>query len=615
MAAYTSTQTGNFDAVATWGGGGAPTVAADTFTVAAGHTVTVNVVQTVELGASAITGILKFLETANTKLTFGNVTLTVNSGGELRMGNATTVIGSAYLAELIFNTTSDNANGVTVANGGILNAYGDPAVYGSDPVTTLAANWDSAATATFTVVGNYTTKWKVGQEITAHKYTYGAWGTDTALFTIAALTLNGANTDIQVNGGTAPALGTFYTKGRVANVTRNVKLYKLSAATAIGNYNTNRPRILDSNVAANNNCYMSNVQITGFYRIDSPFNFHLLNSVVRNGNNAIYTYNATSVGVSGIEVSGFIYSMNYGFYIVQNATISVDVYCCATGFEFFCESIVSGDVYGNNYAFYASCAYTKISGNVYSNNNAANTSDFLIIEKSARLFKNNILFNNTIKPICYGSIGWDKDGVSAPNTTDFSFGSSRTAILRGAKLPSAGLVFSNRNSSGFYYIRGYLQSENHGQVNGAQYRYEAYGDVIKNTATLRTGGADNSIEVIPLSNCNSKRYISVIDWGKEWVEFAVPASAQIRTVYIKGEAWTVWPTASELWFEAEYISNATTLETTTIKSTAVLADNTTWVAFTVNFTPVAVGIVRYRIYLGKYQASAKAYVDNKLYTA
>ena len=614
MAAYTSTQSGNFNDVATWGGGGAPTVAADTFTVAAGHTVTVNVVQTVELGISAITGILKFLETANTKLTFGNVTLTVNSGGELRMGNSTTVIGSAYLAELIFNTTGDNANGITVANGGILNAYGDPAAYGSDPVTTLAANWDSAATDTFTVVGNYTTKWLVGQEITAHKYNYGAWGTDTARFTIAALTLNGANTNIQVSGG-IPSLGTFYTKGRVANVTRNVKLYKLSASTAIGNYNTNRPRLLNSNAAANDNCYMSNVQITGFYRIDSPYNFHLLNSVVRNGYYTIYAINATSVGIAGIEISGFIYSMNYGFYVVQNVTVSADMYCCNSCFEYFCESIVSGDVYGNNYGFSSSCVYTKVSGNVYSNANAFYNSDFLIIQKAARLFKNVTLFYSTIKPICYGSIGWDKADVAAPNTNDFYFNNSKTVILRGAKLPSAGLTFSDRNSSAYHHIKGYLQSENHGQVNGAHYRYEAYGDVIRNTATVRTGGADNSIEVIPLSNCNAKRYVSVIDWGKEWVEFAVPASAQTRTVYIKGEAWTVWPTATELWFEAEYISNATTLETTIIKSTAVLTDNTTWVAFTVSFTPAAVGIVRYRIYLGKYQASAKVYVDNKLYTA
>lgn len=42
MAAYTSTQSGDFDNVATWGGGGYPSANGDTFTVAAGHTVTYN---------------------------------------------------------------------------------------------------------------------------------------------------------------------------------------------------------------------------------------------------------------------------------------------------------------------------------------------------------------------------------------------------------------------------------------------------------------------------------------------------------------------------------------------------------------------------------------------
>ena len=40
MTAYTSTQTGAFNASATWGGGGSPSAAGDTFNIAAGHTVT-----------------------------------------------------------------------------------------------------------------------------------------------------------------------------------------------------------------------------------------------------------------------------------------------------------------------------------------------------------------------------------------------------------------------------------------------------------------------------------------------------------------------------------------------------------------------------------------------
>lgn len=42
MADFTSTQTGNFSAAATWGGGGAPSADGDTFTIANGHTVTID---------------------------------------------------------------------------------------------------------------------------------------------------------------------------------------------------------------------------------------------------------------------------------------------------------------------------------------------------------------------------------------------------------------------------------------------------------------------------------------------------------------------------------------------------------------------------------------------
>jgi hypothetical protein len=610
MAAYTSTQSGNWNDVATWGGGGTPSLAGDTATVSAGHTVTYNVSSTVELGAITVNGLLKFLETASTKLTLGNVTITVNSGGELRVGDSTTVIGSAYLAELIWNTTSDNANGITINAGGKLTAYGDPAVYGSDSVTTLAADWNSAATDTFTIVGNYTAKWAVGQEITAHKYTYGAWGTDTARFTILAITLNGSNTNIQVSGG-IPSLGTFYTKGRVSNVTRNVKLYKLGASTVIGNYNTNRPRILDSNTA-NNNCNMSNVQITGFYSIRTLVNFKLLNSVVRNSAIVFYIYGTGVLG--GAQCSGFIYSVSDPFYVTFSSIISADVYNCSTCFQYSTNASISGDIYGNNIGFGSFNYNLQCSGNVYSNSTALSDSG-VIMQKSSRLFKNSTAITGGKRVIIYGSIGWDKDGVSAPNTIDYTFWYGSSSYLRGAKLPSAGLVFSNRNAALELYYRGFLASENHGQVNGAQYRYGAYGDIIRNTATIRTGGANNSIEVVPLSNCSTIKLLPIIDWKDEWVEFAVPASAQTRTVYIKGEGWTVWPDATELWFEAEYISDATTLGTTIIQTTAVLVDNTTWTAFTINFTPVAAGIVRYRAFLGKYQAASKIYIDNKLYTS
>ena len=70
MAAYTSTQSGNFSNPATWGGSGYPDTDGDTFTVAAGHVVTYDI---------------------TTPLTNGLGSSVVNSGGTFIMDNNTSI--------------------------------------------------------------------------------------------------------------------------------------------------------------------------------------------------------------------------------------------------------------------------------------------------------------------------------------------------------------------------------------------------------------------------------------------------------------------------------------------------------------------------------------------
>jgi hypothetical protein len=123
--------------------------------------------------------------------------------------------------------------------------------------------------------------------------------------------------------------------------------------------------------------------------------------------------------------------------------------------------------------------------------------------------------------------------------------------------------------------------------------------------------------VDPQTNCGSTTVGAEAKTGIlifEWTELAVAASSQARSVYIRGFGWTAWPTAAQLYVEAEYVSNATTFARTTVTSTAVLTDNTTWVQFTIPaFTPAAAGHVRYRAWLKKYEASSGVYVDAALY--
>ena len=54
MAAYTSTQSGNFSANSTWGGSGSPSANGDTFNVASGHTVTLDTAFSISSGSFSI---------------------------------------------------------------------------------------------------------------------------------------------------------------------------------------------------------------------------------------------------------------------------------------------------------------------------------------------------------------------------------------------------------------------------------------------------------------------------------------------------------------------------------------------------------------------------------
>ncbi len=191
-------------------------------------------------------------------------------------------------------------------------------------------------------------------------------------------------------------------------------------------------------------------------------------------------------------------------------------------------------------------------------------------------------------------------------------GQGLSVFLRGLVVLSPSTpTFYGRNTvgAGGPFRQGVF-CEDYGQVLGASYAYLMFGDVIKNTGITRAGGAASSLEVVPLSNCAVRAELIFL----EWTELSVPASAQNKSVYIRADAaWSVYPTADELYIEAEYISNATTFATTIVKSTAVLSDGSTWVQFSIpTFTPAVAGHVRYRGYLKKYEASRKLYVENML---
>lgn len=121
----------------------------------------------------------------------------------------------------------------------------------------------------------------------------------------------------------------------------------------------------------------------------------------------------------------------------------------------------------------------------------------------------------------------------------------------------------------------------------------------RNTGTVRSGGADSSIEVRPSTYLSTEP-----DWLRLLALEAylyLPASSKTITVYFNLPAanFTAAPTASELWVELEYLLDATNAGRRVLKSTGTVAADGTWDPLTVTATPSAAGEAIVRVYYCK----------------
>jgi hypothetical protein len=155
---------------------------------------------------------------------------------------------------------------------------------------------------------------------------------------------------------------------------------------------------------------------------------------------------------------------------------------------------------------------------------------------------------------------------------------------------------------------------------GDNRRQTWYYSTKSNATVVRSGGSAKSVEILDLNRAATAGLMALCRPIFEWVEWDVPASEQTRSIYIRGgtggaEDWSTFPTAAQLYLEAEYYDEAGSTHRAFIASTAVLTDNTTWTQFPVTFTPGRVGHVVYRLRLGVGAASVKLYVDPQLNAA
>ena len=176
MAAYTSTQSGNFSDPNTWGGGGYPDTNADTFTIVAGHTVTYDVTTalTEGLGSSVVNSGGTFIMDNNTVIRFNGASLYhfACSGNLIIRPGAKTLLKGTTSADRIYDirplsfvpttaTGTSGQNTITVASNAdqlyVGNKVSGTGIRAGSYITNINGNTITlSATNTGTVSGNLT---------------------------------------------------------------------------------------------------------------------------------------------------------------------------------------------------------------------------------------------------------------------------------------------------------------------------------------------------------------------------------------------------------------------------------------------------------------------------
>lgn len=595
---FTSARNGLWDArdADTWGQGlGAyPHTAADVVNV--GHTVTYNVVSTTEMGLITITngGILTFLNSMSTKLTLGHVEIAVSNGGELRVGAAGAIIPKQYLAEVIWNPTSDNAKGIAVAAGGKLTVYGDPDYFGSDYDTVLTASSGAIPAAgnavTITVVGDFTTKWAAGQELVVHSGgAYAHQTNDFCRLAITGVAANGSNTDVACTVTERPAALTCAIGADVVNVSRNVLFYKLAYNTNLGAANTNRPRLTNANVTGTTNLNIHDAQFAGWYNGPTGIGV-IFDGVMRNTLQPFA--GAYQAIINGLSVS--------------NGTAYYNIYNCSVGGKALCfPSSITG-------------ANNLFSGDFYGGGNG--TSGISGFRNTFTGFFYSSYGNNYQAADCKmigGGIGYDRNGV-AKSQGAYAFSMvnySNIAFVNVKMVIPPSFYVQGRNLSNTW---GRLTFEHYGQVANAHYIADAFGNIYKVAAdgsgdnpSQRAGGGADVQEAAPLSNCAAATYLELFN-VRLWATAGVSKTYRF---YLQTDFAALAKTALVLY--GEYLDNnpAGTGHLATVNSSgagnfttrANAGDWSQYVEVTIN--PATTGFVNLYLRLMAYESGKKIWID------
>ncbi len=628
MATFTSTQNGVWRDGATWGNAspgaaGVDFPGVDNDVANIGHEVDYDAGATaVVWGNITITsgGVLIIPIDANSDILLNaTAVLLVNSGGELRAGTLGAPIDKAYT----FNFHPPQGASARVVfqfpDGAIINVYGDPDFYGSDPKTELAVDWSSGQT--FTVVGDYTTKWQSGQRVVVHANNVGypsanTWKLRSPNFTIDSLALNGSNTDITINEAN-PGFSC-YAGGKVMNISRNIEFADPGSPTTLYGYN-------------GYNNYIRSYFDQYYYYPPGTLNFHdvvfrgwerafggagngsllITNNVVfHNCNSAVYLCYDCSIGAD-------FYSNEYGINGLDYGSVTGDFFgnenCIVDGEDL----LVTGDMVENGLGIDTSRGL-HIVGDGYRNYALVDPSDAITFE--GEYYQNNTVCNRLKEGKIVGDVhdnnfafSWCGDIVVIGDIYNNVFALSwcKKALVKGGDLTNntstVGVAFNGRF--------------------GAVLEDCTLEGIDRQPLRIYGGGGD----FLPLVSGDG-------DWqtppsGSSWILQATPNTYQLGTEinqmelsprgemsdYVSAGSRTltfkIYPVGwaaldqDDILIVARYLDSVSGITRTTVVTAAGSFANGDWRDLTVDFAPGQAGIVYFQLFIKKYEAAAYVLID------
>jgi len=488
--AYTSSQNGNWNDAATWGGGGYPQSSSDSATIADTHTVTYNVDAAGTANCGAITinsgGTLTFSPAMTTELIAkGNIT--VNNGGILYVGTDASPIGATYTATIQIECASNGQYGIITASGATVEMTGSSSYHLANADYTqadLATDISASATSLTTDVS---TGWKSGDVISIATSAYDKEQTE--LVTLSA----------DATGTTVPITATTYahtTGALICHYSRNVifKSKSTSYATYAKLYGADTTidlSYVEFDDIGYNSSYKNGLCM---HYLVSP---NIDHCSMRNTNDYynLYIYSSRNLTIDHFNMYGI--TNRYGSYVAY-ATL------CTLSY------VNIGHTYGNYW--WANSSFTVTNSHFYSggwgilmyagNNNHTFTNCKFYCGTSGGIYlvsgENNIFTNCLFSdPVTNGDSDVVVDGRRPGRI-----------ILRNCKLAIS-------DETDIYYtgeFDGWVRSEDHDQTSGYNKTFYYAGEIERSgygmpDTTKRAG--DYAMRMYPYSYASSSPYLTL----------------------------------------------------------------------------------------------------------